>query len=68
MNGREFIRKARRYARAHGVSFFYDPSEGKRSHGRVYIGDKATTVKYGEISRHLLADMLKQLDINSREF
>ena len=50
------------------MTFAFDPERGKGSHGRVYIGDRFTTVKYGEIAPDLLADMLKQLGINRREF
>lgn len=68
MNGKEFVRRARRYARKTGQTFVLDVTHGKGSHGRVYIGDYYTTVKYGEIPPDLLADMLKQLGINRREF
>lgn len=68
MNGREFVRRARRYARKTDQYFFFDPTQGKGSHGRVYVGEYSTIVKYGEIPPNLFADMLKQLDINRREF
>ena len=68
MNGREFVRRARRYARKTGQYFFFDPTHGKGSHGHVYVGDYSTTVKHGEIPPNLFADMLKQLGINRREF
>ena len=68
MNGREFVRRARRYARKAGHSVTLDPAHGKGSHGRVYVGDHSTTVKHGEISNNLMANMLKQLGIDPREF
>lgn len=68
MNGREFVRRARRYARKTRQTFSFDPTHGKGSHGQVKVGDYSTTVKHGEIPPGLLADMLKQLGINRREF
>ena len=68
MNGREFVRRARRYARRNRLSFDFDPTRGKGSHGEVYIGEFRTTVQYGEIPRGTLASMLRDLDIDRREF
>ena len=68
MNRREFIRRARSYARKAGLKFRFDPSYGKGSHGRVYVGKRFTTVQQGELSRGMLAAMLRQLDIERREF
>ncbi len=49
-----------------GVRF--DPSHGKGSHGRLYISDRFTTVKRGELSRAMLAAMIRQLGIKKEEF
>ena len=68
MNGREFLRRARRYARRNGLEFSFNPTEGKGSHGMVYIGEFKTIVQRGEIPPNTQADMLKQLNINRREF
>ena len=69
VNRREFIRRARSYARKAGLEFRFDPSHGKGSHGRVYVGKRfCTTVQRGELSRGMLAAMLRQLDIERREF
>ena len=68
MKGSEFIRRTRRYARKNGLSFHFDPSHGKGSHGTVYIGDRDTTVQHGEIRKGTLANMLKDLNIDRREF
>ena len=68
MNSREFVRRARRYARETGQAFRFDSAHGKGSHGRLYIGSRFTTVKRGELSRGMLAAMLRQLDIDQREF
>ena len=50
MTSREFIRRAREYARNTGQSFRFDPTHGKGSHGRVYIGSRFTTVQRGELN------------------
>ena len=68
MNGREFIRRTRRYARRTGQSFRFFPEHGKGSHGRVHVGGHFTTVPYHEIGRGLYISMLKDLRINRREF
>ena len=68
MNGREFVRRARRYARRNGLEWRFDPARGKGSHGRFYLGMRETTVQHGEISRPMLFEMLRQLGINYREF
>ena len=45
MNGREFLRRLRRFGRANGVAVRYDGRPGKGSHGRVYDGAAFTTIK-----------------------
>lgn len=68
MDGREFVRRARRYARRKKLDFSFDPIKGKGSHSEVEIGGRRTIVKNGEIRRGLLAAMLKQVEIDPREF
>ncbi len=68
MNSREFTKRARNYARKTKQEFRFDPARGKGSHGRLYIGTRFTTVKQGELSKGILAAMLRQLDIDRREF
>ena len=68
MTSREFIRRARAYARRTGQPFRFDPAHGKGSHGRVYVGSRFTTVQQGELRRGVLAAMLRQLGIDRREF
>ena len=51
-----------------GQAFRFDPAHGKGSHGRLYVGDRFTTVKRGELSKGILAAMLRQLKIERREF
>ncbi len=51
MDGTEFVRRAKRYARNAGLEFQFERSEGKGSYGRLYLGGKATLVKRSEIGR-----------------
>jgi hypothetical protein len=68
LTSREFIRRARDYARRTGKSFRFDPTHGKGSHGRVYVGARFTTVQRGELKKGVLAAMLRQLEIDREEF
>ena len=68
MKGREFVRRARRYARKTGEEFRFDQRRGKGSHGTLYLGNRHTMVKHGEISKGVLATMLKHLCIDRKEF
>ena len=68
MNGREFTRRAQRYARRAGRRFYLDTRRGKGSHVTVYIGERHTQVKYGEIHKGALMSMLKDLDIYRERF
>ena len=68
MTSREFIRRAREYARRTGQAFRFNPTRGKGSHGRVYVGSRFTTVQQGELKKGILAAMLRQLNIDRREF
>ena len=45
MTGSEFERRIRRIGRRLGVPVSFDPSHGKGSHGRLYFGDRFTTLK-----------------------
>ena len=45
MNGREFIARARKLARANGIAIRFDRTRGKGSHGTLYYGDRHTVVK-----------------------
>ena len=68
MNGREFIRRARRYARRNRLDFRFDPAKGKGSHGTVYVGDRETQVQHGEIATGTLMSMFRDLGIDRRDF
>ena len=66
MNGTEFIKRIRRTARRHGVEVRFESRQGKGSHGRLYYGDRFTTVKdrKKEIGPGLLIKMLRDLGLN----
>jgi mRNA interferase HicA len=68
MNGDQFIRQVRKWARAHDTPFEVKADEGKGSHRKVFVASRWTTVKHSEISKPLLAAMLKQLNIPREEF
>jgi mRNA interferase HicA len=68
MNGKEFIRRARRWAKAYGVELVVDASRGKGGHQQVRGPGGLTHVKTGEIGPGLLQIMLKQLGIPKDEF
>ena len=68
MNGTEFIRRAKRYTRKAGQVCRFEPGRGKGSHGMLYVGSQRTVVKRGEISKGMLTAMLKQLQIEKRDF
>ena len=68
MTGDEFVRRIRALGRERGVAVRFETRAGKGSHGRLYLGDRFTTLKdrRKEISPGLLAAMLRQLGL-SRE-
>lgn len=68
MNGTDFIGRARRHARGAGKTFRFDPRHGKGSHGVLYVGERRTTVKRGELKPGAFRGMLKQLDIPKEDF
>ena len=43
-------------------------SDDTPSHGRIYVGERFTTIRRGELGKGLLAAMLRQLDIDQRDF
>ena len=70
MNGRQFIARVRRWARARDLGIRFVAAEGPGSHGTLYVGDRRTTVKdrKKEIGRGLLARMIADLGINREDF
>jgi mRNA interferase HicA len=61
----EFWRKIKRLGRKRGVPVSFDPGRGKGSHGRLYYGDRFTTLKdrRKELGPGLLKAMLDQLGL-----
>jgi hypothetical protein len=65
MTGDEFERRIRKLGRRRGMPVSFDPGRGKGSHGRLYFGDRFTTLKdrRKEIGPGLLKAMLDQLGL-----
>ncbi len=65
VTGDEFTRKIKKLGRRRGVVVSFDPGHGKGSHGRLYYGDRFTTLKdrRKEIGPGLLIAMLDQLGL-----
>ena len=68
MDGTEFVRRAKRYAKSVDTFFLFDPRRGKGSHGILYLGERRTVVKRGEIEPGAFRSMLKQLGIPKEKF
>ena len=66
MIGGEFVRRIERLGKARGISVRFVSHQGKGSHGRLYYGERFTTVKdrKQEVGKGLLSAMLKQLGLN----
>jgi hypothetical protein len=69
MTGHEFERRIRKVGRKRGVSVSFDSSHGKGSHGRLYYGNRFTTLKdrRKEIGPGLLNAMLHQLGLTKTD-
>ena len=68
MNDREFLRRARRYARRERLSYEIDVERGKGSHWQFVLGPHKATIPSGEIRNGTLIGILKKLGINRRDF
>ncbi len=70
MNGRQFVRHVRKWAKDNGLNVRFIASEGPGSHGTLYVGNRKTTVKdrKKEIGKGLLKKMLADLEIAKDEF
>lgn len=68
MDGHEFEKRVKRLARKNGRDVRF-VQHGKGSHGRLYYGDRFTTLKdrKKEIGRGLLRAMCSQLGISPDE-
>jgi mRNA interferase HicA len=69
MNGREFERKIKKLGRKRGTAVVFDRGHGKGSHGRLYYGNRFTTLKdrRKEIGPGLLNAMLVQLGLTKAD-
>jgi len=57
------IRELRKIARKRGLIFKVVETKGKGSHYRVYLGDKASTLQSGELTRFHTNRIKKQLGL-----
>ncbi len=66
VTGSELIRRIKRVARKNGVDLRFEARPGKGSHGRLYYGNRFTTIKdrRQEISKGLLHAVLSQLGLS----
>ena len=69
MTGGDFIRRVGKLGRERGIHVRFESRKGKGSHGRIYYGNRFTTVKdrRKEISKGLLASMLVQLGLSCND-
>ena len=69
MTGSEFEKRVRGVGRRLGVPISFDREHGKGSHGRLYFGDRFTTLKdrKKEIGPGLLKAMLDQLGLTRED-
>jgi len=65
---REFLRRAKRYAKRNQLGYEFEPARGKGSHGKLRLGTGETTVSRGELKTGTYHAMLKQLGISKEEF
>ena len=69
MTGGDFIRSVGKLGRKRGIHVRFEARKGKGSHGRLYYGDRFTTVKdrRKEIGKGLIAAMLAQLGLSFKD-
>ncbi len=69
MTGNEFERRIRRLGRKRGAVVSFNRGHGKGSHGRLYYGNRFTTLKdrKKEIGPGLLKAMLDQLGLTKAD-
>ena len=69
VKGGEFERRVQRLARSRKITCEFVGDKGKGSHGRLYFGEKFTTLKdrKKEIGRDLLAKMCRDLNIDPHD-
>jgi mRNA interferase HicA len=69
MTGNELLRRLRRLARQRGLTFLYEARQGKGGHGRIYLGDRFTTIPAltHEVPPGLLTKVLRDLGLTRRD-
>ena len=69
VKGSEFIRRVKQAGRTHSVAVRFVAHQGKGSHGRLYYGDRFTTIKdrKKEIGPGLQRAMLAQLGLKPKD-
>lgn len=67
MDSKEFIKRAKRYGKKTGQECRFEATHGKGSHGRLWLGNRFTTVQRGELKKGVLSAMLKQLGIRKED-
>ena len=69
VNGHEFERKIKKLGRRRNILVSFDSGHGKGGHGRLYFGDRFTTLKdrRKEIGPGLLKAMLDQLGLTKAD-
>lgn len=69
MRGSELLKQLRKLGRNRGIPVTLERRPGKGSHGRLYFGDRFTTLKdpKKEIGPGLLRKMLRDLDVDPDE-
>ena len=67
--GDEFVRRVRRLGRQRGVPVRMETRSGTGTHGRIYFGERFTTVKdrRKKIGTGLQAAMLRQLGLRRED-
>ena len=63
MNRNQFLRKLKRYCKESDRSFEWKPGEGRGGHGTVYVDDRKTILKTGELPNDYVSAVLKQLGL-----
>ena len=69
VRGSEFLRKVKKAAKNHKLTYRWSPERGVGSHGTVYLGGRFGIVKdlKKELGPGLLADMCQQLGIRKED-
>jgi mRNA interferase HicA len=69
VKGVEFVQRIRKIGRERSVPVRFDARHGKGSHGRLFYGERFTTVKdrRKEIGEGLLKEMLRQLGLTNAD-